>query len=274
MKIVKLHDAEIPALGFGTFELEGETARRMVETALALGYRHIDTAQIYGNEEAVGRGIADSRVAREEIFLTTKVWIDRYRANEFDRSVKESLEKLQTSYVDLLLLHWPNPNVPLSETIDALNAVRQAGMARHIGVSNFTRELLDRATQLSEAPLAMNQVEYHPFLNQSLLLHDLRRHGMGLTAYSPLAQGKVFKEPTLKRIGAAHGKTPGQVTLRWLTQQAGVLAIPRTANEKNAAANLQIFDFDLSSDEMSAISALTSANLRLVDPPGLRPDWD
>lgn len=274
MHTVNVNGAAIPVLGFGTHELQGATAAEMVETALGIGYRHIDTAQAYGNEAAVGAGIAASGLPREDIFLTTKVWPDRFLPGQLQLSVDESLARLNTPYVDLLLLHWPNPEVPLEDTLDALNDMRRIGRARHIGISNFPKDLLEEAVRLSDAPLAVNQVEYHPFLAQDEVLDVARRHGLGLVAYSPLAQGMVFRNDILAGIADAHGKSPGQVALRWLVQQDAVCAIPRTSSEEHARANFEIFDFELTGDEMEAIDVLSRKRLRLVDPDEVAPDWD
>lgn len=274
MHTVNVNGAAIPALGLGTHELQGSAAAGMVEAALAIGYRHIDTAQAYDNEKAVGAGIAAAGLPREALFLTTKVWPDRFRAGALQRSVDESLARLNTSYVDLLLLHWPNPGVPLEETMAALNDMHRIGRARHIGVSNFPSDLLEEAVRLSEAPLVVNQVEYHPFLAQTEVLGALRRHGLGLIAYSPLAQGLVFRNDTLAEIAEAYGKSPGQVALRWLVQQGGVCAIPRTSSVDHARANFEVFDFALSAAEMEAIQRLSRQRRRLVDPDDMAPDWD
>jgi diketogulonate reductase-like aldo/keto reductase len=273
MHTVNANGAIMPALGFGTYELQGKTAADMVEAALGIGYRHIDTAQAYDNEEAVGVGIAASGLPREEIFLTTKVSPSRFRPNELQRSLDESLARLETPYVDLLLLHWPNPDMPLKDTMAALNDMRRIGRARHIGVSNFPSAMVDEAIRFSDEPLAVDQVEYHPLLAQGRLLNALHGHGMGLTAYSPLAQGRVFNDETLTGIGQAHGKTAGQVALRWLIQQDGVCAIPRSSSIDHARSNFDIFDFELSPDEMRKIHKLSLGRRRLVDPED-SPDWD
>ena len=273
MHTIDVNGAAMPALGFGTYELEGATAAEMVEAAIGIGYRHIDTAQAYHNEEAVGIGIAASGVPREEIFLTTKVSPSRYRPGALQRSLDESLARLDTPYVDLLLLHWPNPEVPLKDTMDALNDMRRIGRTRHIGVSNFPSAMVDEAIRLSDEPLAVDQVEYHPLLAQDRLLGALRGHGMGLTAYSPLARGRVFDDDTLSGIAEAHGKTAGQVALRWLIQQDGVSAIPRSSSVEHAQSNFDIFDFELSSDDMQKIHQLSLGRQRLVDPDE-SPDWD
>ncbi|MDN3518090.1 aldo/keto reductase [Aquisalimonas lutea] len=274
MKVVHANGADIPAIGFGTFQLEPDTARARVHDALAAGYRHIDTAQMYNNEEAVGAGIRDSGLARDEIFVTTKVWVDRFRDGDLQRSAEESLQRLGLDAVDLLLLHWPNPEVPLEETIGALNDVRQRGMARHIGVSNFTVALTREAIAASDAPLVTNQVEYHPYLSQDPVRRELARQGMALTAYCPLGQGRVLQDPVIARIASDHGKDPGQVILRWHYQQPDVVAIPRSSREERVRSNLEIFDFELSEAEMNAISGLAREDGRIISPASLAPAWD
>lgn len=274
MRTVAANGASIPALGFGTYGLNGQACVGMVSAALGMGYRHVDTAPIYENEESIGGGLRNSGVPRESIFLTTKVWPDRFRKSDFERSVSESLKRLKTDYVDLLLLHWPSPSVPLTETIAALNDACGRGMAKHIGLSNFTTSQVKEAVQLSGRPLVMNQVEYHPFLNQDKVLRTCRQHGLAVTAYSPLAHGEVQSHPLLKQIGESHGKSAIQIGLRWLAQQESVLTIPRSSNEKHAALNLNIFDFELNDEEMLQISALTSINKRFCSPQELAPKWD
>ncbi len=274
MHNVEAHGARIPALGFGTWELRDGLAVRLVEAALEIGYRHIDTAQVYENEREVGTAIRTSGIDRAEIFLTTKVWPDRFRQGDLQRSVEESLDRLGLEAVDLLLLHWPNPAVPLAETMDALNDARARGMTRHIGVSNFPSRLMEEAIRLSAAPLVTNQVEYHPFLSQNRVLAACRAAGMALTAYCPLARGRVFGDPVIERIAARHRKSPAQVALRWLVQQEGVVAIPRSSKPEHARANFEIWDFALDEQEMRAISALGSPAGRIVDIAGLAPEWD
>ena len=215
---VEPHGARIPALGLGTFGLNGRVAERIVGHALDAGYRHVDTAQMYGNEAEVGKAIRRSSVPRDEIWLTTKIWPDRFRADDLLRAAEESVRRLGTE-PDLLLLHWPSSDVPLEETVGALNEARSRGHARHIGISNFTTAMIREALAHSAAPLLVDQVEYHPYLDQSAVLGELARHGMALIAYSPIGRGAVFRDPTLQRIGKAHGKNPGQVSLRWLLQQ-------------------------------------------------------
>lgn len=274
MHRIPAHGAAIPALGFGTFRMNGPDVLRMVPHVLALGYRHLDTAQIYGNEAEVGQGLAASGVTRGAVFLTTKVWVDHYRHEAFLRSVDESLTRLRTDYIDLLLLHWPNPAVPLAEQLGALNEVRAAGKARHIGVSNFSTALMAEALALSPAPLVTNQIEYHPYLNQTAVLEAARRAGLSVTAYFAMADGKVFADARLKDIAARHGRSVAQVVLRWLVQQEGVVALSKTVHEGRAASNLAILDFALSADEMAAIHELAQPDGRLVNPQGLAPDWD
>ncbi|KEZ78365.1 aldo/keto reductase [Salinisphaera hydrothermalis] len=273
MHNVTANGATIPAIGFGTFELEPKDAEAMVEHALKVGYRHIDTAQAYKNEDAVGRGIKNSGVAREDIFLTTKVWTDRFTDGELQKSVAESLERLDTDYLDLLLLHWPNPDVSLKETLAALNEVQDRGLVRNIGISNFTSTQIHEAAELSGKPLATNQVEYHPYLDQKPVLDALSEHGIALTAYCPLARGEVFKDPTLERIGKKHGKNAGQVALRWLIQQDNVIAVPRSSTPDHVASNFEVFDFELTEEEMSEISKLHSEDGRMINP-SFAPAWD
>ena len=273
MIYVEAHGARIPALGLGTFRLEGNVARRMVGYALEIGYRHIDTAQMYGNEAEVGAAIASSGVPRDEIWLTTKIWPDNFRDGALQRATETSVRRLGTA-PDLLLLHWPSPSVPLAETVRALNDAGRRGLARHIGISNFTVPLIREALARSEEPLIVDQVEYQPYLSQAAVHDELRANGMALIAYSPLAQGRVFGDSTLARVGARHGKNPGQVALRWLIQQRGVAAIPRSSREAHAKANFAIFDFALSDAEMAEIAALAGPRGRQVDPAGMAPRWD
>ncbi|MFC5756285.1 aldo/keto reductase [Rhizobium sp. GCM10022189] len=273
MTFISANGASIPALGFGTFRVPGPDAERMVSHVLASGYRHIDTAQIYGNEADVGEGIRRSGVARSDIFLTTKVWVENYRHDAFLASVDESLKKLKTDYVDLLLLHWPNEAVPLAEQIGALNEVAKAGKVRHIGVSNFNTDLMRQAVALSSQPIVTNQVEYHPYIDQTPVLRAAKQLDMSVTAYYAMADGKVFDDAVLTAIAARHGKSVAQVVLRWIVQQ-GVIALSKTVSENRAKENAAVFDFELSSDEMAAIHALARPEGRIVSPEGLAPVWD
>jgi len=248
--------SKMPALGMGTYLLKGEAGIESIHTALKVGYRHIDTAQIYGNEDAVGTAIMESDVSRHDIFLTTKVWTDKFHKEELEKSVDESLVKLQTDYVDLLLLHWPNPKVPLAESIEAINQVVKKGKAKAIGVSNFTVALMKEAVQLSEAPIVANQVEYHVLLSQSAVFGFAVPHHIAITAYSPLAQGRLKDQQILEEIGAKYKKTASQVALRWLVQQPNVAAVPKASSEKNLRLNFEIFDFNLADEDLARIHTL------------------
>jgi 2,5-diketo-D-gluconate reductase B len=272
MLFVEANGAKIPAIGLGTWELRGRTCARLVEQALRLGYRHIDTAQVYENEREVGEGLRASGVRREEVFITTKVWTSHFAPHDLERSTKESLNKLRLTEVDLLLLHWPNPRVPLSETLEALAQVHKLGMAKHIGVSNFPVALIEEAVEKCPAPLVCDQVEYHPYLDQTKVRAACARHGMAVVAYSPVAKGRVKSDELLAGIGKAHRKSAAQVCLRWLVQQ-GVCAIPRTSRLERLSENLEIFDFELSEAEMAEISAMGRSDGRLTDF-GFAPKWD
>jgi 2,5-diketo-D-gluconate reductase B len=264
---------KIPVLGLGTYQLSGETATEMVRHALQVGYRHIDTAQAYGNEAEVGHAILSSGLPRAHVFVTTKVWPDRFSRQELPKSVDESLQRLNFDYIDLLLLHWPNPEIPLEETLEALMAVQQAGKTRYIGVSNFTTQLMQQAVDFcGRGVLINNQVEYHPYLNQDRVIKTAKSLDMTVTAYRPVAKGRVFADDTINRIAQAHQKNAAQVTLRWLLQQ-GILVIPRSSSPEHIRENFQVYGFQLSDDEMEAISRLRG-NQRLVSPEGLAPAWD
>jgi diketogulonate reductase-like aldo/keto reductase len=272
MLFVEANGAKIPAIGLGTWELRGRTCARLVEQALKLGYRHIDTAQVYENEREVGEGLRASRVKRDDVFVTTKVWTNHFAPHDLERSTKESLTKLRLTEVDLLLLHWPNPHVPLAETLGALANARKHGLCRHIGVSNFTVGLLDEAVAACPEPLVCDQVEYHPYLDQTKVREACARHGMALVAYSPVAKGRIKGDATLARIGRVHGKTAAQVCLRWLVQQ-NVSAIPRTSRIERLSENIDIFDFALAEEEMTEIFRMASPKGRLTDF-GFAPKWD
>src|SRR5580698_4148303 len=214
--VIEAKGARIPLLGLGTWELRGRTCARVVEQALRTGYRHLDTAQMYGNEREVGEGLHASGVKRSEVFVTTKIWPSHFTPRDLARSARERLAQLRLSEVDLLLLHWPNPQVPLAETLGALAKVKREGLARHIGISNFTVALIEEALQVSSEPLVCDQFECHPFLDQSKLIAACRKHGLAVVAYSPIARGDARKNDVLKRIGAAHKKSATQVCLRFL----------------------------------------------------------
>jgi 2,5-diketo-D-gluconate reductase B len=269
---VSAHGAEIPVMGFGTSGL-GKSAAELVAIALRLGYRHIDTARKYGTERGVGDGIRASGVPREEIFLTTKVSHENLRPAEFARSVETSLVELQVDYVDLLLIHWPNPQIPVAEYMALLAAAKREGFARHIGVANFTVPLLEEAIRACPEPLVTNQVECHPYLDQTKMIAALRQHGMALTAHCPLGRGRLIGDPVLSAIAHERTKTLAQIALRWLIQQEVIAAIPRSSNPERIAENLDVFDFRLTADEMDRISALRRPNGRVANP-AFSPVWD
>jgi 2,5-diketo-D-gluconate reductase B len=262
---ISAHGAQVPALGFGTSPMTGAVAAEEVVTALHCGYHHIDTARKYGSEHAVGEAMRASGVPRGEIFLVTKVSHENLRADDFARSVDESLTALKADYVDLLMVHWPNPKIPLAETMPALAKAKRQGLARHIGVANFNIALLDQAIALCPEPLVALQAEYHPYLDQSKLLAAVRRHGLAFVAYCPLGRGRLFGDPVLADIAKARGRSVAQVALRWLMQQ-GVAAIPRSSNPQRIADNLKLFDFALSDDEMARIAALKRPDGRIANP--------
>jgi diketogulonate reductase-like aldo/keto reductase len=267
------HGAEIPAIGFGTSGL-GDVRAEHIAAALQAGYRHIDTARKYGTERTVGEGMRAANVPRQEIFLCTKVSHENLHADDFARSVDESLTALGVSYVDLLLVHWPERHTPLAETMGALAKAKQIGLTRHIGVANFNIAMLDEAIRLCPEPLVTLQVECHPYLDQSKVIAACRARGLVLTAYCPLARGRLQSDKVLAEIGHRHGKTFAQVALRWLIQQGIIAAIPRSSNPSRIAQNIDVFDFALSDDEMQRIGALKRPNGRIADPTGRAPVWD
>jgi diketogulonate reductase-like aldo/keto reductase len=256
--------ANIPLLGLGTWDLRGRTCARMVERALQFGYRHIDTAEMYDNEREVGEGLHASGVKRGEVFVTTKVWPSHFAPRDLERAARDSLRRLRLREVDLLLLHWPNPQIPLADTLGALCKVKREGLVRHIGVSNFTVKLLEEAVRLSTEPLVCNQIECHPFLDQSKVIAACRKYDMAVVAYSPIARGGARNDKLLTRIGVAHGKTAAQVCLRFLVQQE-IVVIPRTSKENRLAENAAIFDFSLNAAEMREIGGLARRDGRIVD---------
>ncbi len=245
--------AAIPKLGLGTWQNTGEGCAGAVETALELGYRHVDTAQAYENEHLVGEGIAAAEVDREEVFLTTKVWRSNLRHDDVLDSVRASLDRLDVEYVDLLLIHWPHPRVPVEETLAAMADLQNEGLVEHLGVSNFTASQLQAALEAADGPLVADQVLYHPFKDQSTLLELCRDRDLALTAYSPLARGAVVGDEQLAAIGERYDRSAAQVALRWLVQQDGVVAIPKASSREHIAANLAVFDFELTEAEMKDI---------------------
>jgi len=262
--VIEAKGARIPLLGLGTWELRDRLCARVVEQALRLGYRHLDTAEIYENERPVGEGLRASGVKRSEVLVTTKIWPSHFAPRELERAARECLARLRLSEVDLLLLHWPNPQIPLAETLGALEKVKRDGLARHIGVSNFTVAQIEEALKLAREPLVCNQIECHPFLDQSKVIAACRAYGMAVVAYSPLARGSARNDKALARIGAAHGKTAAQVALRFLVQQH-IIVIPRTSKLERLSENAAIFDFALSEAEMAEIASLAHRRGRVVD---------
>lgn len=273
MKSFEYNGIKVPKLGLGTWKSKDESCRKAVSEALDMGYRHIDTAQIYDNEKEVGAGIQDANVPRSDIFLTTKVWRDKVGKNNLKESVQESLKKLKTDYVDLLLLHWPVEDVPLEEQLEALQGVQKEGLARLIGVSNYPVDLLKRVREELKVDIATNQVEYHPFLTQEKVLGYLKEKGMFLTAYSPLAQGEVLENRTLREIGLKYGLNPVQLSILWEYQQDNVVTIPKSDKIEHLKSNLDAIEKELSEEDMQKISGLQSPKGRLIDP-DFAPEWD
>lgn len=289
---VEANGAHIPALGLGTWTLRDEACFDAVQWALKVGYRHIDTAAMYGNEKIVGASLRASGLARNTIFITTKIWHTNLKPYDLWRSVETSLQRLGLSFVDLLLIHWPNRNVPLADSMRTLSAAKRQGLAHHIGVSNFSTPLLEEAVRLASEPLVVNQCEYHPYLDQSRIRAACRKHGIAFASYSPLGRGGLTEhsavraamsimgkgavvlnplvrttafltgrhalliDPTIQAIASAHGKTAAQVVLRWHLQQPATIAIPRSRSRHHIAENLDIFDFELSDEEMQHLSSL------------------
>jgi len=269
MRTVISGEAVIPALGLGTWRLSGDVCIQAVEQALASGYRHIDTAKLYGNEREVGHALRGSGIPREELFVTTKLWWEDLGSERIARAIDESLERLG-SYADLLLIHWPHPDLPVEPMLEAMSAAVEKGQVKHLGVSNFPVALLERAVRV--APVVCNQVEYHPYLTQTPVWEACRQHGVAMTAYCPLAQGRVADDPVLMELAQEHDLTPGQLTLAWLLSHEGVVAIPKSTNAQRQRDNLRAASVTLS-EEVQARVAARARGLRLCDP-GFGPSWD
>jgi diketogulonate reductase-like aldo/keto reductase len=271
---VKAGDALIPCLGLGTWAVRGRDCAAAVSAALTSGYRHIDTAAVYDNEEAVGEGMRASRILRDDIFLTTKVGHTEIDDGPLQRSAESSLRRLGVDTLNLLLIHWPNPAIPLKRSMAALVKAKRAGLTKHIGVSNFTLKLFREAISLADEPIVTNQCEYHPRLDQSALVTACRANDAAFISYCPLGRGgDIFADPAVVSIARRHGKSPAQVLLRWQVQQPGVVAIPKSAKPQRIAENFAIFDFALSEPEMKALFKLAMPNGRIVSP-GWAPIWD
>ncbi len=267
-----IQGVEVPELGFGTFKLIGKECEQAVKLALNVGYRHIDTAQVYKNEREVGNGIKQAHIKRDELFVTTKVWMNNLAPEEVIKSTERSLQDLDLPYVDLLLIHWPNPDFDIEKTIEAMLSVRDQGKALNIGVSNFPMKLLKEVNEELAAPIFCNQVEYHPLLGQFELLEYAADQDLLVTAYSPLAQGEIFKIPLLQDLAEKYGKTPSQIALRWLVEQEQVVAIPKASSREHMEENLDIYDFTLEDDDFYAIDDLDKTR-RIVNP-DFAPEWD
>jgi len=260
----------VPALGFGTWQLTGDTCYDAVLDALHIGYTHVDTARMYNNEEEVGRAIKDHGIPRGDLFLTSKIWLDDLSRDKFIAQTENSLKALGTDYLDLLLIHWPNPDVPVEETFDAMAEVKERGLIKHGGLSNFPSAMMEKALGLF--PVFCNQVEYHFNLGQDKLLGLCEQNDIMLTAYCPLGPGNLDENETLVAIGQAHGKSPYQVALRWLLQQPQVTTPPRSSQAERRRQNFDVFDFELSEEEMQRIRALPKDG-RKANPP-FAPEWD
>jgi diketogulonate reductase-like aldo/keto reductase len=271
--LVEAQGATIPAIGLGTWQLSGETCTRAVIAALECGYRHVDTAKMYGNESEVGQGLKSGGVPREHIFVTTKVWRDDLHDGDLQRSAEASLKRLGLDKLDLLLIHWPNRQIPVKEAVTALCETRARGLTRHIGVSNFPVALLEEALAIASEPIVTNQCEYHPWLDQTKLIAACRKHAISFTSYCPLGRGEGPRDPVIKGIAENHGKTPSQVLLRWHIQQPNVIAIPRSGTPAHIGENIAITDFELSPEEMRTISGMARKDGRIVDF-DWAPDWD
>jgi 2,5-diketo-D-gluconate reductase B len=273
MKSLTIEGIDIPVLGLGTWRMAGDACRQSVETALGLGYRHIDTAAVYGNEDAVGAAVAGAGVARDALFITTKAWIDGQSPKGWlRRSLDASLGRLKLDHVDLFLVHWPYPGMNLGEIGAELAALREARLARAVGVSNFTIAMVRELVETVGAPIACNQVEYHAFLDQTALRRYLGSRGIALTAYCPVAQGKAADSPELQEIGRKRGASAAQVALKWLLDQDGVAAVPKAGRLESQKANLEALDLALDDEDRRAIAALPK-DRRLVNP-GFAPEWD
>ena len=272
MQTITANGATIPVLGLGTWQLNGATGSRITEQALRLGYRHLDCALIYGNEREVGEGLHASGVKRNDIFITTKVPHTELAPPALERAVKQSLANLRVTEVDLLLIHWPNPQIPLAETMGAMCKMKQEGYARHIGISNFTVALIEQAVKLSSEPIVTNQIEWHPYLDEGKVQAACRKHGIAVTAYCPIARGRAVGDEVLTRVGKKHGKSAGQVSLRWLIQK-GAIVIPRTSKVERLSENMTIFDFELSAADMAEVDAVAKPAGRVVSV-GWAPRWD
>ncbi|AMN68335.1 aldo/keto reductase [Psychrobacter sp. P11G5] len=268
--------ANIPVLGLGTWQSTGQDCVDVVSQGLKMGYEHIDTAQAYDNEKEVGQGIKQSGISRDKFFLTTKIFPDdmKFQPEKLIAAAKRSLENLDTDYVDLLLLHWPDDRVPLSETIPALCELQKQGLTRNIGVSNFNIANIIEAKKYADVPIVVNQVEFHPFIKQNTLQTFLNNHHILLEAYSPLARGDVFDNEVIKEIADKHSVTPAQISLAWILSDKHRIAIPKTSNPEHLQGNLDAINVQLSADELEKIGSLARSDGRKIEHPDYTPVWD
>lgn len=266
--------AQIPAIGFGTFRMKEGEAHKMTLSAIESGYRHIDTARAYENEAEVGQAVLDSRIPRSDIFLTSKILPEDFRHEDFLAAARSTLDNLKTDYLDLLLLHWPSKDVALDETIGAANLLVEQGLVKNVGVSNFTISMVDQVSTLLATPLAANQIEVHPYIDQTKLLAHLEANGVAFEAYAPLAQGKVADDRLLAEIAVMHDATPAQIALAWILSKPNAVVLPKTATKDRLLSNLAAIEITLSPKEIEQIDKLQTENLRFVSPENLAPMWD
>jgi 2,5-diketo-D-gluconate reductase B len=272
MENMQTQGISLPRLGLGTYRMQGDACRAAVESALGLGYRHIDTAEMYANEEAIGAALASSKVARKDLHVTTKVWNENLAPDAMRKAFDTSLKKLRLDYIDLYLVHWPAPKMNLPKMFETLVKLREEGRTRAIGVANFNIALLKTVVEEIKAPIACNQVEYHVMLDQTPLRKYLKSKSIPLVAYCPLAQGRAASDETLMAIGRKHGASAAQVALKWLLDQDGVAAIPKASRAESQKANLDALNVGLDDEDLQAIASLPK-NKRCVNP-GFAPAWD
>jgi 2,5-diketo-D-gluconate reductase B len=265
MESLQTQGISLPRLGLGTFRMQGDACRAAVESALALGYRHIDTAEMYGNEDAIGAAIAASRLARKDLHVTTKVWHENLAPDAIRKAFDASLKKLRLDHVDLYLVHWPSRNMNLPAIFETLLKLKEEGRTRAIGVANFTVALLKTVVEEIKAPIACNQIEYHVVLDQTKVRKYLTAKSIPLVAYCPLAQGRAASDETLMAIGRKHGASAAQVALKWLLDQDGVVAIPKASRAESQQANLDALKLKLDDEDRKAIAALPK-DKRFVNP--------
>jgi 2,5-diketo-D-gluconate reductase B len=271
MEKIQTQGVAIPRLGFGTFRMPGGGCQPVVESALGLGFRHIDTAAMYENEDAVGAAIASSGVKREDLFVTTKVWHDRLGRGAVRKAFDTSLSKLKLDYVDMYMVHWPSADMDLPAVLEEMMTIKADGGTRAIGVCNFNMKMIRQAVEEVRAPIAALQIEYHPFMSQARMLDYVRGKGIPLTAYAPLAQGRAAHDETLQKIGDKHGVSAAQIAIAWLLDQPDVIAIPKAQKESSQRSNLDALKVKLDDEDRSAIAALPK-DQRYVKPP-FAPDW-